>query len=37
MEVFKNIRNIEVAHQVAYKKIVNEGNYLELTEKEMVT
>ncbi len=35
-EVFRNARNIERAHQVAYQKIISEGNYLKLSKEEMV-
>src|SRR6266542_6876500 len=35
--VFDNAGNIELAHQLAYQQVVRDGNYLELSEKEMVT
>ena len=34
--VFEDINNIEVVHQVAYQKIIRDGNYLELLEEETV-
>ncbi len=36
IEVFESAENIEVAYQVAYQKIIRNGNYLELSEKEIV-
>ncbi len=35
--VFGDTNNIKVAHQLAYQKIIREGNYLELSEEETVT
>src|SRR6266540_1338608 len=34
--VFEDVKNIEVAHQLAYQKVVQDGNYLELSEEETV-
>jgi len=35
--VFENVDNIEIAHQLAYQKIIRDRNYLELSEEETVT
>src|SRR6266540_4303468 len=35
--VFENAGNIEIAHQLAYQQIIQDGNYLKLSEKETVT
>ncbi len=35
--IFDNISNIELAHQLAYQQVVRDGNYLELTEEKTVT
>ena len=35
--VFGDAENIEIAHQLAYQKVIREGNYLELSEEETVT
>jgi len=35
--VFEDVRNIKVAHQLAYQKVVRDENYLELPEKETIT
>src|SRR6266542_6415627 len=35
--VFRDINNIEIAHQVTYQKIIRDENYLELSEEETVT
>ncbi|SRR6266542_572971 len=37
MSVFENTNNIEVAYQLAYQKIIKDGNYLELLKEETVT
>ena len=34
--VFEDVDNIKVAHQVAYQKIIRDGNYLELSEEKTV-
>ena len=35
--IFANVRNIEVAHQIAYQKVVRDRNYLELSEEKTIT
>ena len=35
--IFENASNIEIAHQLAYQQIIQDGNYLELSEEETVT
>src|SRR6266498_4705664 len=35
--VFEDVKNIEVAHQLAYQKVIWDRNYLELLEEETVT
>ncbi len=35
--VFEDAKNIEVAHQLAYQKVVRDRNYLKLSEEETVT
>ncbi len=35
--MFGDVKNIEIAYQVVYQKIVNEENYLKLSEEEIVT
>src|SRR6266498_2369374 len=35
--IFDNVGNIEIAHQLAYQQVVRDENYLELTEEETVT
>src|SRR6266498_5843306 len=35
--VFGDTKNIEIAHQLAYQKVVRDGNYLKLLEEETVT
>ncbi len=35
--IFGDANNIEIAYQLAYQKIIRNGNYLELSEKETVT
>ncbi len=35
--VFGDAKNIEVTHQLAYQKVIWDGNYLELSKKETVT
>src|SRR6266498_294302 len=35
--VFEDVKNIEVAHRLAYQKVIQDGNYLELSEEETVT
>jgi len=35
-DVFEDTKNIEVAHQLTYQKVIRDGNYLELSEEEMV-
>jgi len=32
-DVFENTKNIEIAHQVAYQKIIREGNYYYILNK----
>ena len=36
IEIFGNTRTIERAYQVAYQKVIQDGNYLELSEEETV-
>jgi len=36
IEMFENVENIKIAYQVAYQKVISEGNYLKLTKEEMV-
>src|SRR6266542_1079820 len=35
--IFDKASNIEITHQLAYQQVVRDGNYLELSEEEMVT
>ena len=35
-DVFEDAKNIEVAHQLAYQKVIREGNYLKLSEEKTV-
>src|SRR6266511_3162228 len=35
--IFSNVRNIELAHQLAYQQVVRDGNYLKLSEEETIT
>ena len=35
--IFEDAENIEVAHLLAYQKVIWDGNYLELSEEETVT
>ncbi len=35
-KVFENAGNIEIVYQVAYQKIIQEGNYLKLSKKETI-
>ncbi len=35
--IFEDANNIEIAHQLAYQKVIRDGNYLELSEEETVT
>ncbi len=35
--VFNNVSNIELAHQLAYQQVIRDGNYLELSEEETIT
>ena len=35
--IFGDVNNIKIVHQVAYQKIIKDGNYLELSEEETVT
>ena len=35
--IFENASNIEIAYQLAYQQVVQDGNYLELSEEETVT
>ena len=35
--VFGDVNNIEVAHQLAYQKVIKDRNYLELSEEKTVT
>src|SRR6266508_118905 len=37
MRVFANVKNIEVAYQLAYQKIIRDRNYLKLSEEETIT
>jgi len=34
--IFGDANNIEVAYQLAYQKIIRDGNYLELSEEETI-
>src|SRR6266545_4163532 len=34
--IFDNVSNIELAHQLAYQQVVKDGNYLELLEEETI-
>jgi len=36
-DIFEKSNNIEVAHQLAYQKVVKDRNYLELSKEETVT
>ncbi len=35
-KVFRNIKTIEKAYQVVYQKVIQDENYLELSEEETV-
>src|SRR6266540_2701823 len=35
-DVFEDANNIEIAHQLAYQKVIRDRNYLELSEEETV-
>jgi len=35
--MFEDTRNIEIAHQLAYQKVVREENYLELSKEKTTT
>ncbi len=34
--VFGDVNNIEIAHQLAYRKVIRDGNYLELSKEKTV-